>query len=110
MIETEARAILWLAIEDFAGLWEVVWQLRSITPEAQEPELRESARRIVSDLLRRGWVNLYECQEPYGEMRKVPSADAAGLLARETYWSEPAADAVSIRVGATTSGEAAFAQ
>lgn len=110
MIETEARAILWLAIEDFAGLWEVVWQLRSIRPETPEPGLRESAVEIVTDFLRRGWIDLYKCQEPYGELRKIPSGDAASLLAQEASWNEPSADSISIRVGATPSGEAAFAQ
>ena len=45
------RTALWLAIEDYSGLWEVVWELRKLRPDASEAELRRDAAHAVSALV-----------------------------------------------------------
>lgn len=95
--------MLWAAIEDYAGLWELVWELNSIElPEGQEPA--SPARRVVRDSLERGWIALYRCQEPYGEMTPVAADSAVQLLDDDRNWAEPEKDTISVRVHATEAG------
>jgi len=110
MITLDERVILWLAVEEYAELWEVVWQLRSLRPRDSEADLGQVATTVVAGLLQRGWVNLYRCEEPYGELFEIPRDEAEGLLADEASWCEPAAEKVSIRIGATASGEEVYRQ
>jgi hypothetical protein len=63
----------------------------------------------VSELLRQDLVRAYHCQEPYGELTFIPRDEAMVLLARDESWSPPvAADAVTVRIGATDAGEAHY--
>ncbi len=101
-----ADVVLWSAIEDFAGLWEVEWELRS--NGVAEDRLRDRARSIVLSLLQSGLVEAFECVEPYGDLRKLDRESAEATIARDESWLEPEADAVSVRIGATPDGEDAY--
>lgn len=85
------------------------WQLRSLRPQDSEVDLSQAAVTVVAGL-QRGRVDLYRCEEPYGELFKIPRDEAEDLLANEASWCEPAANGFSIRIGATASGEEAYQQ
>jgi hypothetical protein len=108
MSDTE-RTALWLAIEDYSGLWEVVWELRAKDPARDEGELRGVALTAVRALLNSRLVDLYRCEEPYGELFKMSLPDAQEVLADSRSWDEPAKHAISIRIGATPVGEEVYA-
>lgn len=103
----DTSALLWLAAEDYAGLWEAVWQLHTLHPDGEVSELRDRAEQIIRGLLDAGLVELYWCQEPYGDMSAIPADGAAAVLATPGVWEEPDAGATSVRVSATPAGEAA---
>jgi hypothetical protein len=46
---------LWASIEDYFGLWEVVWELKSEPLNVPDDECLETAQRIVRRLLRQRW-------------------------------------------------------
>lgn len=104
----ETKSILWLAIEDYSGLWEAVWQLRTFDPKASEESLVERARTVVERLFDRGLVTLYRCEEPYGQLSEIDRRDAKSVLAAKDSWNEPARDALSFRFGATKAGEEVY--
>jgi hypothetical protein len=104
----DMKAILWLAVEDYSGLWEAVWQLRSLHPEFHKDVLTEQASSAVSNLLGRGLIRLYRCQEPDGKLSLVRSPEDSKLLESPQNWEEPTRGATSIRFGATPAGEAAY--
>jgi hypothetical protein len=104
----DERTILWLAIEDFSGMWEVVWQLRSLRPEDSDAELNRRAKDVLSHLLQRGWADLYHCEEPYGRLSKIPSGETDAILGEAGAWEEPQAGAISKRIGATAKGRKAY--
>ncbi|WP_308797704.1 hypothetical protein [Agromyces silvae] len=106
---SDLKALLWLGIEDYSGLWEAVWQLKSLHPNALERELAVRARSILIDLLKSDLVALYHCQEPYGALAAIDAELAVGLLTDERAWEAPEANAVSIRYSATPSGEDLYA-
>jgi hypothetical protein len=102
------RTVLWLAIEDFSGLWEVIWEFRALFPEADEAELKRRAVGDVSDLLLKGLIELYRCEEPYGKLEKISESEASTVLADMAAWREPEKDGISVRMGATSAGEEAY--
>lgn len=103
-----SRATLWLAIEDYSGLWEVVWELKTLRADADEAELQREAAQVVSSLLAHGLIQLYRCEEPYGEMVQIPTSEASTVLTDLAAWWEPAKNGISVRVGATAAGEEAY--
>ena len=103
----DVKAILWLAIEDYSGLWEAVWELRTDHPEVGAAVLADRARDHLVDLIDRGLVRLYRCQEPYGDLAEIEDHEVGEVLATAENWFEPGPGSVSIRFGATASGEAA---
>jgi len=102
------KHILWLAIEDYSGLWEVVWEINSRYGELSETERMVLARQVVRDLASRGWVALYRCQEPYGDMVPLSLEEYERVLLNPANWVQPTADSVSIRISATEAGERAY--
>jgi len=104
----DAHAILWLGIEDYAGLWEAVWQLRTLDQDAGESGLINRARTSLRQLLSHGFVSVYRCQEPYGEVVEVEAWEVASVLEADKSWREPLSQAFSYRFGATPAGEVAY--
>ncbi len=110
MTKDDERAILWLAIEDYSGLWEVVWQLRSLRPEDPNDALIQRAKDVVAELLQRNWADLFHCEEPYGKLSKISPDEAAASLSQASVWEEPKVGEVSIRIGVTSAGQEAYEQ
>lgn len=100
------RAVLWAALEDYVGLWEVVWELNSLeASEGSSPT--KLARSVTRELDARGWVEFYQCLEPDGEM--IPLDEPISrLLDDDDSWAEPESGAVSIRMSATDQGKRAY--
>lgn len=104
----DAKAILWLAIEDYSGLWEAAWQLQTDHPDFDSAHAATRAKTVVNELLERGFVRLYRCQEPYGELSVVDNEQVHDVLAEPANWVEPEPESMSIRFGVTPAGEEAF--
>ena len=101
------RALLWLAIEDYAGLWETVWELNGADPAPADEHLA-AARRAVPQMLDRGWISVHRSVEPDGELTELSDAEARLALADDRSWSEPTTGSTSIRISATPDGERAY--
>ena len=103
------RKILWAAIEDYAGLWELVWELNTSFPQIPEIDRRSGAEAIVRSLLARGYVRLFE-RNRVGENEKlVPNERWEDLLRDEARWREPVGGATEILIAATDAGEEYYA-
>jgi len=102
----DAKTLLWLAIEDYSGLWEAVWELRSLHPRADSDELIATSKEVLAGFLRDGLIELYRCVEPYGDMTRVDDGDAPRLLEVAEGWDAPEDGALSVRFSATSAGEA----
>jgi hypothetical protein len=108
MRQEDLRATLWLAIEDFSGLWEVVWDMRARQTSEDDQSLIQAAREVVAELLRRGWIDLYRSQELYGELVKIEATEATRVILTPEAWQPPTKGAFSVRLGATPEGESAY--
>jgi hypothetical protein len=99
--------VLWLAIEDYSGLWEVVWELNTRLPRRTNSNV-ETARQVVRELLRRGWIDLYWSQEPYGDPIRIPAEEAEEVLNNDRNWQAPSAGMRSVRIGASETEEEVY--
>ena len=106
--EELVRPLLWLGIEDYAGLWEAVWELNTRRPEQPEPANRLIAERILRELLDAGHIRLFKSPEPYGDVASIPLHEAEAALGRCENWAEPRPNGVSVRFSTTPSGEALY--
>lgn len=108
-ISSVERKILWAAIEDYAGLWELLWELATSCPEIAEPDRKPVAERVVRELLEHGCIELYERSGIGGRERRVPKARWNELLSNVANWREPSAESTEVLVGATEEGEEVYA-
>ncbi|HEV7935273.1 MAG TPA: hypothetical protein VGP70_23545 [Actinomadura sp.] len=104
------KAVLWAAIEDYSGLWEIVWELNTLDPEGAEKQHIQMSKAIVRDFLNRDWVQLFWCQEPYGGVTLIAEKEIGQVLADAASWMPPDPEAVSVRVSATDAGERMYDQ
>jgi len=101
--------VLDLAVDDYTGLWEIVWGIEASHPNADMLTAVELAKRAVRTLLEQGYIELYEGSGFNGDEHRVPQSDRHAVLATEAYWNPPlAADFAHVRVGATQAGEHAY--
>ncbi len=100
-----AKILLWACIEDYAGLWELLWEVNSKFPELPENERKRMSLNVASLLLDNGFIKLYRCKEPYGELSELDADEARVVLGEERNWEAPEFEGVSIRAAATEKGE-----
>ena len=94
------KRVLWAAIEDYVGLWEIPWEFGK---DEEKPSISELAKTL-SQFLNQGYIELFRCKEPYGNLEKI-EVNPKAVLAEMTNWVEPLEGAVSIRVSATEKGQ-----
>jgi hypothetical protein len=99
------RVILWLAIEDFCGLWEVLWQLNSSLPSLSPGVRLALGKSLVIDMLAKGLLDAYEAVEPYEQLTRVPLDQAIAACMDDMQWNEPLCGSKTLRMGATIVGE-----
>ena len=102
------QRILWLAIEDYAGLWEVVWELNTARPPRPGDSNEALAGKIVAQLLRSGLVTLYREAVPGGTMEPIGLDEAPALIEGSSAWQPPSWGASALRLSATEAGEQAY--
>jgi hypothetical protein len=97
------KKILWAAIEDYAGLWEVVWEFGNEIPSIPFNQIQAT----VLELFKNGYIELFRCKEPDGEVIKIID-NCVGILNDETNWNVPELFDFGIRISATESGKSFY--
>jgi hypothetical protein len=100
------RELLSLSVEDFYGLWEVLWRVRNLYPERPDSELKEIAETAVRQLLSNGWIALY--RQAGVERTEIRADEVDALLWDPGNWIEPTSKLSSVVIGATAAGERAY--
>jgi len=108
MISEDERVLLWAAVEDVTGMWEAEWELRSRRPEWSNDRLRRCAHVSLKELLRLGYIELFTCQEPYGQLTALDATDSTRAIHDLQWWEPPAFEGISVRFAATPAGRAAY--
>ena len=102
------RVALLQAIEDYSGLWEILWELNGLDPDGQEKAHIGQATVAIKRLARDGYVEVFYCQEPYGEMVRVEDEELTNALGDIRMWRGPEPDARSVLISATEAVSKAY--
>lgn len=98
--------LLFSAIEDDAGLWEMRWELNTQEPEVAVDQRNAHALWAVRELIRCGWATLSWALEPFGELRPIPPGEIERVLGDQASWEPVAFGEYAVRISATSEGEA----
>jgi len=84
------HVVLDLGSEDFYGLWEILWRLKTVCPNRGEADLLEEARSAIAELVQEGAVALYwRATDTSGPVRV--EEDPESVLGEFKNWYEPRA-------------------
>lgn len=93
--------ILWSSIEDYVGLWELVWELNS----SGLSDSRSLVDSILKYLLKEKLIKLYYSKWGKDELLEIDNEHVSSLLLDSKYWEAPSLDQLCIKVGSTIKGE-----
>jgi hypothetical protein len=100
--------ILWSTIEDFVGLWEILWELNSLLPENSQKENQEISKKILRYFLKQDLVTIYLSKWGSDERKAKDSNEALNLIENDNYWNPPAINELCVKVGNTEKGEKCY--
>jgi hypothetical protein len=100
--------VLTSANEDLCGLYEAVWSMRTMFPDATEQELRKTAYDAMVSLIQKGVVELSWTTARDDNMETVATEEALTLLDDERRWEPPEWEAKFLAFGATDKGQRAW--
>ena len=106
MKSADLKTLLWASIEDYCGLWELVWELNALHPHNSLQENQYMALQGTLYCLSKDLMALFYCQEPYGKVTKVKvTGSYDDFLQDPKIWQSPSPGTQSVRVSATKLGE-----
>jgi predicted DNA-binding transcriptional regulator len=107
--EVEAR-VLASAVEDYTGLYEVIWELNTVFPEISKEVKVTAARKAVVSLLKGGLIELYHTVWVGGGYRLIVDGQAEVLANDPESYEPPRQEEPGeyYCFGATSKGEATY--
>lgn len=108
-IEIE-KLLLASAADDYAGLYEAIWELNATFPSESLGNKYEAASAAIRALHARGWIELYEMsplQEGKYRYQLIPGSEVQAVLENPVSWY-PDYGGVRIVFSITDSGEQAW--
>lgn len=101
-LEAARSIVLTCAVEDYSGLYEVLWDLNARFPDTSDDARLRVAQTAVEQLLREGLVEIFAARWAQDSFDAIPKEQALELLHDLTSW-QPAEEYFC--VGATSDGE-----
>jgi hypothetical protein len=92
------------ANEDLCGLYEAIWSMRTMFPDANDPELRKIAYDALVSLIEKGVVELSWSTPQESDTQTVATEEALRLLDDQGLWEPPEWEARFVAFGATDKG------
>lgn len=103
-----AYKILWSTIEDYVGLWEILWELNSLFPENGQKENQVRAKQILKHFLEQNLVTFYMSTWGSDKLTELQFKEASKMLNGEKYWQAPQKNEQCIKIGNTEKGEKCY--
>jgi hypothetical protein len=102
------KKILWAAIEDYAGLWELSWEFATEFPENSISENRSTVLKKLLELLARKFIAFYRHKWGSESYDIINESDVSNTLFVDANWEPPEIGQVCIVISATKLGETAY--
>ena len=99
------RDLLWMADDDWTGLWEAWWSLQSAWPELQGEPAVQAAHALLKDLVARGLVYLCFFEAESNSETPMSSEVAYETMEDRKSWEPPDGDKQTIRFATTPGGK-----
>ena len=99
------RAILGDGVEDYTGLWEVLWGLRKQFDLQSDLQIRARVEPVMRNLLHEGLIAIYEGTTYDGDEKRLSAEQAVAALGDFDSWNEPEPNERHKRYVATEKGE-----
>ena len=100
--------ILELAVDDYIGLWEILWRARALDESAADEELFSRALSGVDALLENELLIVSEGTVFSGEQRELSQREGLSAVRDWKHWTPPERGANHLRVAATEKGRRAY--
>lgn len=97
--------VLWSTIEDFVGLWEILWELNSLLPENSEIENQEIIKGILSFFLEQQLIIFYSNKWGNKENKELSFNEALKRLEEKKFWIVPSINEDCVKISSTEKGE-----
>ncbi len=97
-----------MAVEDYHGLWELLWGLRPLLTKETGADIKNYAEKAVRELLSKGWIALFRRVGATGKEIPLQPYEIEDALADPINWVEPAPEAAEILVVATEQGTSMY--
>lgn len=94
--------VLWSTIEDFSGLWEILWELNSLEIKRNR---KSTAIIILKYLYKQNLIKFYFNRWGTDKLTEVDKQEVQNLFNKEQYWKAPNFGETCIKVGSTLKGE-----
>jgi hypothetical protein len=82
-------ALLRLSVDDWTGLWEILWFIQTMYPDLESDRKREVALDALRSLLGMGLVRLVYFEEVGNKEEMISQDDYDDVLALERSWAPP---------------------
>ena len=101
--------ILDLAVDDFTGLWELVWRADTVFASVAPTERLRMLQAEVTALVEGRFLDVFEGTRFGGDEQTVAPSTAVILLAEPKSWEPPPVGArMHYRIAATPKGRASY--
>jgi hypothetical protein len=87
--ENLRQSILSDGVDDYFGLYEIIWSLNTKFPKVGEREKLAAAIPVAIDLLDKGLIELYETEWASGSYRPLAPGAAAAAVRNPASWKSP---------------------
>lgn len=93
--------ILWSTIEDYVGLWEVKWEIKSLGIDDE----KKVTIIILHHLLSKEFVVFYKSIWGTEKLTLISLEESFSVLVENKYWEPPKLGQVCIKIGSTSKGD-----
>lgn len=97
--------LLWATIEEYAGLWELHWEINS-TLKITSSSNKDLAKNILLLFIEKDLVKLY--YDRWGgedQLEEISQHEAIEVLDEDKFWIAPEINDLCVKVGSTKKGE-----
>ena len=100
--------ILDLAVDDFTGLWEIVWRGQSLMPEVPDDHVIQEAKKHALALIESAALAVFRGRKFDGDQVQLSTTEAIAAASEQNNRRAPDHGQTHIRVAATEAGERAY--
>lgn len=102
--EKLAYLLLWASIEDYVGLWELLWEIDSASSNDLEAN-KGSAKKFLLYSLNTNLIKCYYNRWGNDQIQEIGRQEAIEIIEGDRFWLAPELGDLCVKLGSTEKGE-----